>query len=129
MEMGAMQVPSRAAALRSGVGTPGNGHGGGGSGGGTGGGGMSFVPSSRRRPWLAAAAALNALAAWGGAIALATGVIDFGDALNERLPFDSLPFAGVALGLVVALPLTVLAWAGWTGHERTATAHSPSACC
>lgn len=119
MEMGAMQVPSRAAALRSGVGTPGNGHGGGGSGGGTGGGGMSFVPSSRRRPWLAAAAALNALAAWGGAIALATGVIDFGDALNERLPFDSLPFAGVALGLVVALPLTVLAWAGWTGHERT----------
>lgn len=74
--------------------------------------------SRTSRRWLAGAAAFNALAAWGGAIALVTGAIDFGDVINERLPFGSLVLAGVALATTVALPLTVLAWAAWTGSGK-----------
>ena len=64
-------------------------------------------------------AALNASAAWVGAIGLVTGDIDFGDTLDDRLPFDSLVLAGFALAAIVAIPLTVLAWCAWTGHQRT----------
>ncbi len=64
-------------------------------------------------------AALNAIAAWGGAIGLVTGDIDFGDTLDDRLPFDSLVLAGFSLAAIVAIPLTVLAWWAWTGHQRT----------
>jgi fermentation-respiration switch protein FrsA (DUF1100 family) len=47
------------------------------------------------------------------------GGIDFGASINERLPFDSLVLAGVALATIVAIPLTVLAWAAWTRAART----------
>lgn len=73
----------------------------------------------RRRPWLAGFAALNAVAAWGGAIGLLTGSTDFGDAVNQRLPFDSVVVAGLALASIVAVPLTVLAWSAWTAGPRT----------
>jgi uncharacterized protein len=79
--------------------------------------GSSRSPRASRR-WLAGTAAFNALAAWGGAVALATGGIDFGDVINDRLPFGSLVLAGVALATIVALPLTVLAWAAWTGAAK-----------
>jgi drug/metabolite transporter (DMT)-like permease len=59
------------------------------------------------------------VAAWAGAIGLLTGDIDFGDALDERLPFDSLTLAGVALAMIVAIPLSALSWSAWTGHPRT----------
>ena len=72
-----------------------------------------------RRPWLAAFAAVNAVAAWGGAVALMSGGIDFGDRLNQRLPFQSLVLAGLALAAVVAIPLTALAWSAWVGSART----------
>ncbi|HYN33526.1 MAG TPA: hypothetical protein VES40_12945, partial [Ilumatobacteraceae bacterium] len=75
-------------------------------------------PPTRRRA-LAMFAALNAVAAWGGAVGLITGDIDFGDTLNGRLPFESLVLAGFALAAIVAIPLTVLAWWAWTGHART----------
>lgn len=68
---------------------------------------------------MAAFAALNAAAGWGGVIGLVSGDIDFGETLNGRLPFDSLALAGLALALVVAAPLTILAWWAWTGHPRT----------
>jgi hypothetical protein len=68
---------------------------------------------------VAGVAALNAVAAWGGAVALLTGVMDFGGVIDERLPFDSLVLAGVSLATVVAIPLTVLAWSAWTGAART----------
>lgn len=74
---------------------------------------------STRRPWLAGLAALNALAAWAGAIGLVTGGTDFGESINDRLPFDSLVLAGLALGIIVGIPLTVLAWSAWTGGPRT----------
>jgi hypothetical protein len=81
--------------------------------------GSSLSTSSPRRPYLAFFAAVNALAAWGGAVALVAGGTDFGERTNERLPFDSLVLAGVALAVIVALPLTVLAWSAWTGAPRT----------
>lgn len=57
---------------------------------------ISSIPH-RRRIWLAAFAAFHAVAAWAGAIGLITGTIDFGGAIDERLPFASLHLAGLAL--------------------------------
>jgi pimeloyl-ACP methyl ester carboxylesterase len=59
------------------------------------------------------------VAAWAGVIGLLTGDIDFGDTLDERLPFDNLAVAGAALAVIVAIPLSVLAWLAWSGHRRT----------
>ncbi len=73
----------------------------------------------RRRRWLAGAAALNALGAWAGAVGLITGGTDFGESINDRLPFDSLVLAGLALVTVVGVPFTVLAWSAWSGSSRT----------
>ena len=72
-----------------------------------------------RRRALAGFAALNAVAAWAGAIGLLTGDIDFGDTLDDRLPFDNLALAGVSLAVIVAIPLSALSWSAWTGHRRT----------
>jgi dienelactone hydrolase len=72
-----------------------------------------------RRPVLAAFAAANAAAAWGGAVALAAGAIDLGRRLDDRLPLASPVLAGVALALIVAVPLTALAWSAWHGTEHT----------
>jgi fermentation-respiration switch protein FrsA (DUF1100 family) len=74
---------------------------------------------TRRRRALAGFAALNALAAWAGVIGLLTGNIDFGETLDDRLPFDNLTLAGVALAVIVAIPLSALSWSAWTGHRRT----------
>ena len=72
-----------------------------------------------RRPWLAVFAAFAAFGAWAGAFGLITGGTDFGDTINNRLPFDSLVLAGLALAFIVGVPLTVLAWSAWTGGTRT----------
>jgi uncharacterized membrane protein len=50
---------------------------------------------------------------------LITGGTDFGDTINDRLPFQSLVLAGLALAVIVGIPLTVLAWSAWTGGRRT----------
>lgn len=68
---------------------------------------------------LALFAALNAVAAWSGAVGLIGGGLSFGRRLDDRLPFDSRPFAGVALALVIAIPLSMLAGAAWRGDRRT----------
>jgi uncharacterized protein len=73
----------------------------------------------RRRTALAGFAALNAVAGWAGVIGLVTGDIDFGDTLDARLPFESRAVAGVALAVIVAAPLSVLAWWAWTNHPHT----------
>ncbi|MDH4160201.1 MAG: alpha/beta fold hydrolase [Actinomycetota bacterium] len=75
--------------------------------------------ASARRPWLAGSAAFNAFGAWAGAVGLATGGMDFGESINDRLPFDSLVLAGLALGIIVGIPLTALAWSAWVGGPRT----------
>lgn len=71
------------------------------------------------RRLLVAVATFNALAAWAGGLGMVLGVLDLGEDLDSRLPFGSLVFAGVALVAIVAIPSTVLAWAGWTGSDRT----------
>lgn len=70
-------------------------------------------PWYRSRGLVGGVAAFNALAAWGGAIALLGGATDFGETATARLPFESLVVAGLALAAAVAVPLTVLAWAEW----------------
>jgi uncharacterized protein len=72
-----------------------------------------------RRPWLSSFAAINGLAAWGGAVALISGATDFGRTVNHRLPFESPVLAGFALAFVVAIPLTMLAWSAWNAASRT----------
>jgi pimeloyl-ACP methyl ester carboxylesterase len=72
-----------------------------------------------RRPALAAFAALNAVAAWAGVAGLTLGGIEFGDTLESRLPFESVVLAGVGLAAIVAVPMTLLAWWAWIGHDRT----------
>jgi pimeloyl-ACP methyl ester carboxylesterase len=76
-------------------------------------------PPAQRRTGLAVFAGLNAAAAWGGAIGLISGGLSFGDELDARLPFESLLLAGLALGLLVAAPLSALAIAAWNGDPRT----------
>ena len=72
-------------------------------------------PWYRRRGLVGGVAAFNAVAAWGGAIALLGGATDFGETATARLPFESLVLAGLALAVAVAVPLSVLAWAEWRG--------------
>ncbi len=76
------------------------------------------LPAPHRHRWLAIIAGVNALAAWGGAIGLASGALALGDRLNERLPFDSPVFGGAALAWVVAGPLSLLTLQAWSrqGH-------------
>ncbi len=79
---------------------------------------MSTGPAPHR--WFAGFIGFNALAAWGGAFGLASGVLAMGDELNRRLPFASPVLGGLALALIVAAPLTLLAYDAWTGATGTA---------
>jgi hypothetical protein len=68
---------------------------------------------------LAVFTGLIALSALAGALAISSGIIDFGPAIDERLPFDSPQFAAFALLVVVALPMTVAEWYAMTGHPHS----------
>jgi hypothetical protein len=81
------------------------------------------APTQRRG--LALFAAVNALAAWGGAVGLVAGGLSLGAELDRRLPLHSSVLAGCALALVVAVPLSTLAgwaWRGDPGTDRMAVA-------
>ena len=75
--------------------------------------------SVRRRPWLAAYAALLAAGAYGGALGLVTGLLSLPPELEQRLPFGSPVLGGAALTLLVALPATVVVVLAWRGDPRT----------
>ncbi len=75
-----------------------------------------------KRAGLAGFAAVIALSAWGGALGLSIGFLSLPATLNERLPFASPVFGGLALALVVALPATCLAWLAWHDDPRTGNA-------
>ncbi|GCD89077.1 hypothetical protein [Nocardioides sp. LS1] len=64
-------------------------------------------------------AALNAVAAVGGAWGLASGSLDLGATIEARLPAGSPVLAAVALALAVALPNTALAVLALLGDRRT----------
>lgn len=77
------------------------------------------VAHAHRHRLLAAFAGLNALSAWFGVVGLIGGGLSFGEELNQRLPFDSLVLAGLALAAIVAIPSTVVAVLAWRGDPRT----------
>jgi hypothetical protein len=81
------------------------------------------MPAPHR--WLAVAAAAVAIPAIGGAVSLATGTMDLGETVVDRLPWQSTALAGLALFGWVAVPfaiLTVLAWRGSSWTPRAAVA-------
>lgn len=68
---------------------------------------------------LSVVAGVNAFAGWAGALGLGTGELALGAEIEERLPFDSPVFAGVALACIVAVPLSALAALAWRGDPKT----------
>jgi hypothetical protein len=74
--------------------------------------------TTRRRPWLVFAGGVVAVSA----VALATGLIDMGEAITDRIPFHSTLFGGLAPALVVALPMAIAAYLAATGAPRAAQA-------
>lgn len=64
-------------------------------------------------------AAFVAVSAFGGALGLMFGAIDFGATTTGRLPFDSPVFAGIALAVVVGLPALAAAWFAARNEDRT----------
>jgi hypothetical protein len=83
--------------------------------------GSAAPPSAADHPrrGLCAYASCVALSAYGGAIGLATGNLDLGHELNQRLPLHSPVLGGIALALVVGLPATVVAGLAKLGDRRT----------
>lgn len=67
----------------------------------------------RRTSLLTAACSGMAVAGYAGVLGLVGGGIDFGPTITNRLPFDSPMLAGVALLLVVAIPMTAAGLAAW----------------
>jgi hypothetical protein len=54
-------------------------------------------------------AALVAVSAFGGTVGLATGTLDMGHTLNQRLPLHSPVLGGLALAVIVGVPASVVA--------------------
>jgi hypothetical protein len=78
--------------------------------------------TTQRHPLLALATGFVAVSALAGAVALATGLMDMGAAVNTRFPFHSTLAASFALALVVALPMALAAYLAGTGDVRAADA-------
>ncbi|HET6502890.1 MAG TPA: hypothetical protein VFG87_19225 [Amycolatopsis sp.] len=78
--------------------------------------------SGPTRTWLAAFTGLIAVLGYAGAVALLSGALDLGDVVNARLPFESPAFAGAALAVIVAVPMTVVSSFGFKGDRRTGAA-------
>ena len=80
----------------------------------------AVAPRSTEQPrtGLLAYASCVALSAYGGTIGLATGNLDLGHELNQRLPLHSPVLGGIALALIVGLPATVVAGLAKRGDRR-----------
>ncbi len=86
---------------------------------------MTTTSKRSLRPAVAVLAGLIAVQAYGGAIGLVAGFVDFGPQITARLPFGSPLLAAIALAVIVAVPMTIAAWQLAAGHPRawlTATA-------
>ena len=81
--------------------------------------GRARTTEPARRRGMAVAAAAVALPAVGGAVSLANGTIDMGEAIIDRFPWESVELAGVALFACVAVPFAALAVLAWRGSPRT----------
>lgn len=74
------------------------------------------ILSRRTAGWCAGA---MALAAYYGSVGLISGLIPVDGRLEERLPFHSGTFAGLALAVVVAFPMSSAAVLGWRRRPIT----------
>ncbi|MFI9811886.1 hypothetical protein [Saccharothrix variisporea] len=90
---------------------------------------MTTRSPARTRVALAAGAGIVALNAFAGGLALVTGVIDFGPVVTDRLPARSPVLAGLALVLVVALPMTAATVRAAAGHPKWAGTAVFAGCC
>ncbi|HVC69101.1 MAG TPA: hypothetical protein VNC61_02435 [Acidimicrobiales bacterium] len=68
---------------------------------------------------LALVGGIVAASAVAGAVGLATGSIDLGTTIKNRLPFGSPVFAGMALTGIVGMPMAVAAVQGWRETRRS----------
>ena len=71
-----------------------------------------------RRTMLAVGETVMALGAAAGSVGLVSGSLDVGDVVTSRLPFASPVAGGVALAVVVAVPMSVAAVDAWRGSRR-----------
>ncbi|HVV29847.1 MAG TPA: hypothetical protein VHC41_03110 [Mycobacteriales bacterium] len=83
---------------------------------------IDWPRDTRPRPWLATGTGLVAVLAFAGGAGLITGVPGLGPEVTARLPFGSTLFAGLALAMVVGVPMTVVAYLGARGAARTSVA-------
>lgn len=69
----------------------------------------------RRGGWLAISESVVSAGAIAGAVGLIQGSVNLGGTIKSRLPFESLVFAGVALFVIVTIPMAGAAIAAWRG--------------
>lgn len=74
---------------------------------------------NQRWPWLGAVCAGVSINAFGGAIGLASGAIDLGADAQARLPMASPALAGLALVLVVGVPMGLAAASAFAGGGKS----------
>ncbi|GAB1516695.1 hypothetical protein [Actinophytocola sp. KF-1] len=82
------------------------------------------MTTSRRTkaPRLALLAGFVAVNALAGSVLMAVGIVDLGNTVTARLPFESTAFAAIALAMVVGVPMAVVTILAATGDARTAEA-------
>lgn len=80
---------------------------------------LDWRGDTRRHPWLASCTGVIAILAYAGAAALIAGVSGLGPELEARLPWGSPVFGGIALAVVVGVPMTAVAWLASRGDSRT----------
>ncbi|MGV8873663.1 MAG: hypothetical protein ACOH2Q_14125 [Rhodococcus sp. (in: high G+C Gram-positive bacteria)] len=79
----------------------------------------ALTVQDRRWPWLGAVCTGISVNAFGGAIGLASGAIDLGAEAEARLPMSSTALAGLALVLVVGVPMGLAAASAFAGGGKT----------
>ena len=82
---------------------------------------MAQVVRPRTRAIVSSLVGFMAMWAYAGAIGLISGAVDLGPAANHRLPLHSPVFAGIALAMVLAIPMTVAFWYAARAPAQTAT--------
>lgn len=81
---------------------------------------MKQLVQNRMRAVVTSLAGFMAVWAYAGAIGLIGGGVDLDAAANQRLPFHSPVFAGIALAVVLGIPMTVAAWSARHAPAETA---------